>query len=992
MEKIYPFNNLIKALTIQERYQIIKEHFPNIAMDIHSLQNWREGMSILSEEEFQLMLKQNNYEKEIFTIAVKKQLPKNIHIKLLEFVEKSSWYLLLKNIFSKYKESALIKKDSFSYILRPFIYYTCEEIQLIVKQFPRLTHKDFVKNMQKTYEEIIIQKAEKTLVYELNIRKHNQMLTGDDPHAKYINFLSYFDDINNIARFLDKYIVLTRLLLHGTENFIQNVQLILKRLMENQPFLKEVTNIGSDTIFDISFNQGDFHNKGQTVATIYWNNGSKCVYKPKISFTDTWINRIIDMLKKWDSSIHLKPIKTIERENYAFQEYIEHDKCPNHELHHYYEAAGELLALLYMVNATDIHMENVIAAGNQPWLVDTETILQQPVHFFGNHSINNLINENLFLNVTSTAFLPKIIGASMDEIDVSALKGGQIHYPVKVKTLVNDKTDNIRYEEKYILTKDAKNIPNNKVNLCHYIKSIIHGFCKIYDIILNNKKYFSEHLLSDFLSMLNVRIIFRNTQFYHDLLNHLLHPDLLTDMLEREKVLENIWSYNIFYKEIILSEYNQLLFHDIPIFYLQVENNNVIDGEKNIITNRLQYNSLLLFRKKMGRLSFGDKRTQCELIQLSINRTMKQVKTVSPPANDTSNQYTSFDYINEAIKIAETIIQTALQDGTRITWINYTDDIYNVLAPINDSFYNGTAGIAFFLLKLYEKTNDKNYYSFARRLIQGIQKPEKLTNIGISGELGLLYSYSYLTSRYDFMEEKLSAFNGYHPSSLSLEKYLDTDYINGALGLLSLYVRLYKSEPNSSNRKACRLIANWLQEKLPNEIIQNNGFGHGVLSYVFIFHHLGRLLNNTKYIIFSRNLFANYEEKFVDNNSWCNGRVGTEIGKILVNQSFERSEKPSINGSFPAINLLDDDCLCHGNAGLLELFCLLYEYTGDESYYREVMKITNFMLKRKEATGKYELLDIQGYTSVGLFTGVAGIGYQLLRISDLKNTPSLLIG
>ena len=44
----------------------------------------------------------------------------------------------------------------------------------------------------------------------------------------------------------------------------------------------------------------------------------------------------------------------------------------------FYIRFGEILALSYILNATDLHMENLIAYGEYPVIIDLETFIQQP--------------------------------------------------------------------------------------------------------------------------------------------------------------------------------------------------------------------------------------------------------------------------------------------------------------------------------------------------------------------------------------------------------------------------------------------------------------------------------------------------------------------------------------------------------------------------------------------------------------------------------------
>jgi lantibiotic modifying enzyme len=48
------------------------------------------------------------------------------------------------------------------------------------------------------------------------------------------------------------------------------------------------------------------------------------------------------------------------------------------EIKRYYQRAGQLLCLLYVLGANDCHNENLIACGEHPVLVDLETLMHHP--------------------------------------------------------------------------------------------------------------------------------------------------------------------------------------------------------------------------------------------------------------------------------------------------------------------------------------------------------------------------------------------------------------------------------------------------------------------------------------------------------------------------------------------------------------------------------------------------------------------------------------
>jgi lantibiotic modifying enzyme len=76
----------------------------------------------------------------------------------------------------------------------------------------------------------------------------------------------------------------------------------------------------------------------------------------------------------------LRTLKLIERGDYGWSEFVVASLCTaQDEVARFYEHQGSYLALLYALNAVDLHNENVIAAGEHPMLVDLEALFHPRV-------------------------------------------------------------------------------------------------------------------------------------------------------------------------------------------------------------------------------------------------------------------------------------------------------------------------------------------------------------------------------------------------------------------------------------------------------------------------------------------------------------------------------------------------------------------------------------------------------------------------------------
>ena len=123
---------------------------------------------------------------------------------------------------------------------------------------------------------------------------------------------------------------------------------------------------------------------------------------------------------------------------YGWMEFITASPCESpQEVERFYQRQGGYLALLYAIEAADFHLENLIAAGEHPVLIDLEAFFHPRVaeELLCLEDDPAAVAE--FYSVTHVGLLPVRLRASAEEdgMDLSGLGGapGQITpFPVPV--------------------------------------------------------------------------------------------------------------------------------------------------------------------------------------------------------------------------------------------------------------------------------------------------------------------------------------------------------------------------------------------------------------------------------------------------------------------------------------------------------------------------------------------------------------------------------
>lgn len=385
-----------KSLTINERYNILKEFGKIEKENTDALIQWRNDMSLLSQKQFQKMLQYNQYDKKIFSYAVTREPDENI-VKLYEKSEVEHiwrctyWEILNTNIL--YEEKSYWGQDEgFNYIVRHFVKYV--EKQLIESLEGIKFTKDCLDGILRQFTLKLVDLGNKAMIMELNHLKESQNLKGDTSAERFKYFISLFENMEFLKSFYEKYSVLARLYTELSILFINNIKEIWDFIKNDKEILKEEFGIvdGEFVLNKVAIGIGDTHNFGKTVTILEFANNKKLVYKPRNLKINEAYNNLIDFLNKTGKIHVLKKLKSLSFEDHGYEEFLDHCLCETeYELQNFYIRFGEILALSYILNATDLHMENLIAYGEYPVIIDLETFIQQP-NSFNDDVLNEKIN------------------------------------------------------------------------------------------------------------------------------------------------------------------------------------------------------------------------------------------------------------------------------------------------------------------------------------------------------------------------------------------------------------------------------------------------------------------------------------------------------------------------------------------------------------------------------------------------------------------------
>ncbi len=295
-----------------------------------------------------------------------------------------------------------------------------------------------------------------------------------------------------LLRLFLKYPVLARFLATSLAQWVAAAREFLLRLEADQVELETRFHPGQPLgpVVKVDPGLSDLHRAGRTALRVHFAAGVRLIYKAKAITAEAsfwnllgWINRKADLLP-------FRTLQVLDRGAYGWVEEVEPRPCQNQrDVETFYYRAGMLLCLIYALEGSDCHQENLIAAGEHPMLIDHEALLQPRIRYFGPPGEEGPLSlaARLFYDdsVFRTALLPRReIRPSGESYDVSGLGGTEVQLTHRWrKTWENMNTDAMRLGAEPVSVLPTHNVvilDGERVQAACYVDQIAAGFEQMY--------------------------------------------------------------------------------------------------------------------------------------------------------------------------------------------------------------------------------------------------------------------------------------------------------------------------------------------------------------------------------------------------------------------------------------------------------------------------------------------------------------------------------
>lgn len=853
----------------------------------------------------------------------------------------------------------------------------------LLSKYPLIRlNSECINSLEKDITSQLMNLAQKTLVWDIHSKLKELTPHSLNDIELFNYYLTHRFGSNLTEYFFLEYPTLARLLAERILFAINNLRFFFDSLVDSSHDLESVFNIKKPfRITKFQTSKSDYHNKGKSTIILEINHFA-LVYKYHNNDVLKNYNTILSFIEKNNKDFSLYKSKNIIKQEYSIEEYISNEGCnDNDEIIEYYNNYGYLTALTYWLGATDLHKDNLIAKGKYPVLIDVETLLgnEERRTYSKDFSKIKYFESN---SVISTGMLP-MAKYWKKQLDYSALNGIKQKLPYKVRKLLNADSSKIGYElcDSYMLP--ANNIPklnNSRITYENYSQYIESSFEKMLLWLQKNGNKLYQQILKHF-NHTRIRVVLRDTQDYYNFLDFSTHPSCMIDYIEREKIFENLWSNSFIDSKVAQYEVAALCRHDIPYFYTEANSKNIYscDGK---IDNFFSTNILTVLKKHFTSLTAYNIEYSVLLLGESLDNLFYKYKPIKFSFSKTCENI----FIDKAIKIAEIIFQNIIISDkyNQILWpelMNHGDKI-SIDYP-DSNFYNGTSGLFVFFYHLNELYPDSKF----KKLLHILEQEIFTANNFADYESAFYGNSSKITAAfvvYHYKKEK-KYYNYMVKSLLKLKKIAcdikSWDWIRGKSSLLALLVTIYEE---------CHIpVIEEILESLTINIDSINateiGFAHGYSGILYALLRTNKILKkkNIKDKIFEIyheliNLIAHCN---LVSPAWCNGTLGINRALLEFYDSFLDTNIELIQPT--EYYKHNNSCICHGS------FCeILAKHTAPKnncsSNYTYIKELEKF------AKCDIFLCQHKRFIPLGLFNGLSGIGYQLLRCASPNKILDIL--
>ncbi len=331
-------------------------------------------------------------------------------------------------------------------------------------------------------------------------------------------------------------------------------------------------------VLDLQAGLSDPHHEGRCVARLHFQDRGILIYKPRSLAPEAHFYALLEQFNVAGIPHRLRVARCWDRGEYGWMENIESLRCiTTAAVRNFYWSTGVLLGICYLAHGVDLHQENMIAAGEQPVLIDLEAL----GHFPNPQARRPQDSSDLILR---TGFLPRGIAGNGRSYEWGALsRKMQVGRSIAIWVRVNQDDMALQTVEQEFVRAYHLPVLNGARRLAsEFVPEVQAGFRWVGKSLLDGPG--RREVLAHWIRVLADcprRQILRPTVVYQEAIGRCALPELLRGAPLPADLLPKVSEVG---EEQRSLEYKALEQLDVPYFRQNISENKTTDSDRDLPT------------------------------------------------------------------------------------------------------------------------------------------------------------------------------------------------------------------------------------------------------------------------------------------------------------------------------------------------------------------------------------------------------------------------
>jgi type 2 lantibiotic biosynthesis protein LanM len=874
-------------------------------------------------------------------------------------------------------------------------------------------------------------------------------------------YRAFIDEQRNggFAQLLLRYPVLARLLATRVDSWCDATAELLQRLAADRPLLAEQFDIPANTTFvKVRAALSDPHAGGRSVSILSTASGSSIVYKPRSLAPEHAVHTLLHWLGDRGLPFRLGSYPVCDRGTHGWAGCVAPSACRDiDEATRYFQRAGALLGVAYIVGAADLHSGNVISSGEYPMLIDLEVVSGGLVRSERDGDVRGGAHIwRLWNSVLRTGLLPgRGPAADGKSYMEGGLAGDRAEHPVTRRSWRHLNSDLMApvVEQVVLPSGGGPQLEGHTLDVLAYRDAVLHGLRTTLELFVRHRTTLLDPSGPlQLFRRIQTRTVLRDTRIYDSVLQRATHPRFLEDGIAWATELDVLRSSDTAanreprFWAARGAEQTELQRLDVPIFTAIADERVLrcgceiedVAGDRSVplavVPDAFEESGFDELLARVRALDAAEIDRQLAIVRISLTDSAPSPAPRRParPGPPTAHDRAA-TLRDEAHRLRVTLERLAVDGGDDgVNWVGFVEQPGQTraeLQPLGFDLFSGRTGIALFFAAIARCHRDESAARLARRalgpLAQGHISPaasfrqvESLDIGGATGIGGIVYALHTVGT--------LLGDDTLHNSARLLARSITParirddhafDLTSGSAGaLLALrHLRRHRNE-------------RWLEEIMQAAIdhllaarssdrsgtqrgwrgahgAMYTGFAHGAAGIAYALEIAARECDMSHADGGAREAIAFIDAHRLDHGgwyeaadgappatarpwcSWCHGAAGIGLGRLASDArggAVDLAVRQTLDAVHPGA-----DHLCCGTLGRAHFLLRAGLARRDHDLVAKARERITGVVDRARERGAY-VAGVAPEYAPAFFQGLAGIGYELLRVAHPRTLPSVL--